>query len=519
MPTFNRAKSNLPQYLLSWLGRTDINACHSHEGVGLGPVAQAVQQGKYDHLILLNNYPPEQITEYIKWLKGISPKTSIDTHQVTLTSPTSYAEIYEKASSILDMLVNTNPNIRLTFHLSPGTPAMAAVWIILSRTKFQAELIESSKAYGVRSVEFPFDLAAEYLPDVVRHKDARLERISAAQPPLEPAFEDIVHRCRAMQRVLHKAKKVSLRTVPVLIEGESGTGKELLARAIHRAGHRRNGSFVAVNCGAIPSELLESELFGHIKGAFTGAHQGRTGYFEAAHKGTLFLDEIGELPLSAQVKVLRALQENVIQRVGESKAVNLDIRVIAATNRDLLHEVSLGRFRTDLFYRLAVAVLKLPALKDRPGDLGLLMDSLLDDINSQARHEPGFERKKLTPSARNILLAHSWPGNVRELMNTLLRAAIWSDGPSISEEDIKEAMLPIIDNQDDQSILNQSLEQGLNLPQVMGEVAGHYIHKALKETGSNKTRAAKLLGLKNYQTLDNWMEKYGVDVNKLTRSS
>jgi len=511
MPTANKAKPNLPYYLISWLGRTDINACHSQKDIGLGPVAQAVQQGKYDQLILLNNYPSEQTSEYIKWLESIAPKISIDIRQVTLTSPTSYAEIYEKASSILDMLANANPGIRLTFHLSPGTPSMAAVWIILARTRFQAELIESSREHGVRSVEFPFDLSAEYLPDLARLKDARLESLSAASPPLEPAFDDIIYRCHAMQRLLNKARKVSLRTVPVLIEGESGTGKELLARAIHIAGYRKNEPFIAVNCGAIPSELMESELFGHVKGAFTGAHQARSGYFEAAHKGTLFLDEIGELPLSAQVKVLRALQEKEIQRVGESKAVKLDIRVMAATNRDLLHEVRLGRFRVDLFYRLAVAVLKLPALKDRPGDLSLLTDRLLEDINRENRDQPGFEPKKLSPKARNILLQHNWPGNVRELMNTLLRAAIWSDGPLITQEDVQEAMLPIMDNQDDQSILNRSLELGLDLQQVMGEVAGHYIHKALKETGGNKTKAAKLLGLKNYQTLDNWMEKYGVD--------
>ena len=514
MPSTDKTRRNLPRYLVSWLGRTDINACHSHEDAGLGPVAQAVQQGGYDQLILLNNYPPEQISGYVQWLESMSGKTAIDVRQVTLTSPTNYAEIYEKVSSILDELVNISPQALLAFHLSPGTPAMAAVWIILARTRFRAELIESSRDHGVKSVDFPFDLSAEYLPDAARHNDARLERISSALPPLEPAFEDIVHRCRAMQRILHKARKVALRTVPLLIEGASGTGKELLARAIHRAGPRRDGPFMAVNCGAIPSELLESELFGHVRGAFTGAHQARTGCFEAANKGTLFLDEIGELPLSAQVKVLRALQESEIQKVGESRPVKLNIRIMAATNRDLLRDMQAGLFRSDLFYRLAVAMIKLPPLKDRPGDLSLLIDKLLDDINCEAREEPEFEHKKLTPSARNILLAHSWPGNVRELMNTLLRAAIWSDGPSISQEDMQEAILPIIDNQDGQAVLNRSLEQGLDLQGLMGEVAGHYIHKALKETGGNKTRASKLLGLKNYQTLDNWMEKYGVELAK-----
>ncbi len=504
-------KSNSSEMLVSWLGQTDINSSRSDRKAGLGPLAQAVQQLKVEHLVALNNYPANEAKGYFLWLKDICPHVQIELRQVTLSSPTCYKEIYQAAASILDGLQQKHPKAKLTFHLSPGTPAMAAVWIILARTRFPARLIESSREHGVRPVDFPFDLSAEFLPDAARQKDARLESLSAALPPLEPAFEDIIHRCHAMGRVLHKARKVSLRTVPVLIEGESGTGKELLARAIHKAGPRGGEAFVAVNCGAIPAELLESELFGHVKGAFTGAHQSRTGYFEAAHNGTLFLDEIGELPLAAQVKVLRALQEGEIQRVGETKTVKLNIRVIAATNRDLLSEVRLDRFRADLFYRLAVAVLKLPALKDRPGDLGLLMDRLLNDINLENRDEPGFEPKKLSPNARNILLEHTWPGNVRELMNTLLRAAIWSDEPSISREDVLEALLPMVEIQSEKTILNSSLDQGIELTGIMGEVAGHYIHKALKETGGNKTRAANLLGLKNYQTLNNWMEKYGVE--------
>jgi len=504
---------NSPAFLVSWLGRTDILAGQGHPDVGLGPVAQALEQKKYRRLVLLSNYPSEESESFHGWIASRNPETIIDIRRIELSGPTCYKDIFQGAVQVLMDIKQKYPGAGLTFHLSPGTPAMAAVWIILARTRFKAGLIESSKDHGVREVDFPFDLSAEFLPDAARQKDARLESLSAALPPLEPAFEDILHRCHAMGRVLHKARKVSLRTVPVLIEGESGTGKELLARAIHKAGPRGGESFVAVNCGAIPSELLESELFGHVKGAFTGAHQSRTGYFEAAHNGTLFLDEIGELPLAAQVKVLRALQEGEIQKVGETRTVKLDIRIIAATNRDLLGEVRLGRFRADLFYRLAVAVLKLPALKDRPGDLGLLMDRLLGDINFENRDEPGFEPKKLSPNARNILLEHTWPGNVRELMNTLHRAVIWSDDVVVGEEDVREALLPAFEGDHQFDILNRPLDQGLDLPGLMGEVAGHYIRKALEATGGNKTKAAALLGLKYYQTLNNWMEKYGVDLD------
>ena len=182
----------------------------------------------------------------------------------------------------------------------------------------------------------------------------------------------------------------------MLIEGESGTGKELLARAIHRASPRREKPFVAVNCGAIPSELLEAELFGYVKGAFTGAARSHAGYFEKSSTGTLFLDEVGELPLAAQVKILRVLQEKQVTRVGSTTPVAIDFRLLAATNRKLIEEVSNGRFRTDLFYRLAVAVLHLPPLRERPGDLGLLIDRLLDQINEESAHEPGFAHKKLS---------------------------------------------------------------------------------------------------------------------------
>jgi transcriptional regulator with PAS, ATPase and Fis domain len=204
-----------------------------------------------------------------------------------------------------------------------------------------------------------------------------------------------------MDRLIQRARRVAIRNVSVLIEGESGTGKELLARAIHRASPRKDRPFIAVNCGAIPAELVESELFGHEKGAFTGATQQRTGHFEAADGGTLFLDELGELPGPAQVKLLRTLQEGEVVRLGSSKPTKVDVRIIAATNRTLTEEIASGRFREDLFYRLAVAVLKLPPLRERSGDLGVLIDHLLAQVNREGRwrawlqgEENFFWRKK-----------------------------------------------------------------------------------------------------------------------------
>ncbi len=256
----------------------------------------------------------------------------------------------------------------------------------------------------------PFDLSAEFIPDLLRKPDQRLENLSAGLSPEAPEFESIIHRSHTMKRVIAKARLVAPRSVPVLIEGDSGTGKELLARAIHNASVRKKKPFVAVNCGAIPSELIESELFGHEKGAFTGAEIQRKGYFEAANTGTLFLDEIGELPLAAQVKLLRALQEKEVTRLGASKPIPFDVRIIAATNRDLIKEIANGRFRPDLFYRIAVAVLKLPPLKDRTGDVGLLIDRILDQINEESVNEPGYKYKKISAAAKNLMLQHYLAG-------------------------------------------------------------------------------------------------------------
>jgi len=296
----------------------------------------------------------------------------------------------------------------------------------------------------------------------------------------------------------------------VLIEGESGTGKELFARAIHQGGPRKNECFVAVNCGAISPELVESELFGHEKGAFTGATKQHQGYFEVASGGTLFLDEIGDLPPSAQVKLVRVIQEHEVVRVGATAPVKVDVRIVAATHRTMTDEIAAGRFREDLFYRLAVAILKLPPLRERHGDLGLLIETLLDRVNRESESEPGYQHKVLSAGARNLLLQHPWPGNVRELLNTLRRAALWCGDREIRGEDVRDALLPprpVVGS----GMLNQPLGDGLDLPGILNTVAGHYLERAMDEARGNKTRAAELVGLPSYQTLTNWLGKYGVE--------
>lgn len=295
--------------LICWIGRTDLRAVTELADVGLGPIAQAVTARQYSAVYLVTDYPAHEVSAYVAWLQ---PQTvaSLHVRPEKLSGPTEFGEIYEAAVRACQHALKDQPHeTQLTFHLSPGTPAMAAVWILLGKTRFPAELIESSRGHGVRTVALPFDISVDFLPDLLRERDEQLRNQSTAASPPAPEFADILHRSRPMARVIQRARRVAIRNVPVLIEGESGTGKEMLARAIHCASPRSKGPFKAVNCGAIPPELVESELFGHERGSFTGAHRDHAGYFESAHGGTLFLDELGELPLAIQVKLLRVLQE------------------------------------------------------------------------------------------------------------------------------------------------------------------------------------------------------------------
>ncbi len=244
-------------------------------------------------------------------------------------------------------------------------------------------------------------------------------------------FDCLIGDSDALEKLIRFGKKAAQTSIPVLIEGESGVGKEVFARAIHTESDRRSGRFVAVNCGAIPDNLVESILFGHEKGAFTGATEQRTGMFQQAHGGTLFLDEVGELPPDVQVKLLRALQEREIHPVGGKAAVKVDIRVISATNRTLVSEVEKGHFREDLFYRLNVFPVVIPPLRDRAADIPLLADNLLDRVTLAE----GIQPKRLSQSAHKALEAHYWPGNIRQLQNALFRAAVLSDSSTLQPED------------------------------------------------------------------------------------
>lgn len=494
--------------LLAWLGNTDIRASEASSSGEEGPLLSAIRAMAFTAVHLLSDHPTAKASAYVKWLEQQSG-AAVTLHPAKLTSPTNYEEIYRAAFLAIQAVRRTAVDADFTFHLSPGTPAMAAIWLLLAKTRYPARLIESSREQGVKEVSIPFDLSAEFTPAAGKDADEALTRLMQGLPPESPAFTAIVHRCAAMKRTVAMAHRLALRDVPVLIQGESGTGKELFARAIHKSSMRSGQPFVAVNCGAIPQELVDAELFGHEKGAFTGATAARVGYFESADGGTLFLDEIGELPLASQVRLLRVLQEREVTRLGATRARPIDIRVIAATNRVLPDEIREGRFREDLFHRLAVGVLLLPPLRQREGDLTVLIDSLLASINAEAASQPGYKHKKLDVAARNLLVQHSWPGNVRELHNTLLRASIWAVGDRITTQDVAESLAVTVAPKAE-TILGRPLGQTISLPDIMGSVARHYLERAMAQTHGNKSEAARLLGIGSYQTLSNWLQKYGV---------
>ena len=502
----------MPAIILAWIGQTDLD-CAAGRRPGLGPVAGVVAARRFDALVLLSNYPAVRNRAFVSWLEdGGAP--AVHLRSEPLDDPTDYRAIHGAVVRAMDFARDEfGPDADLTVHVSPGTPAMQAVWVLLAKTRFPAELIQSHEETGIRPVSIPFDIAAEYVPALLRDADEKLARLTAGLPPKAPEFDDIIGRSPPMRMAVARARRVAPHDVTVLIEGESGTGKELLARAIHAESRRRHGPFEEVNCGALPEGLVESLLFGHTRGAFSGAVRAHAGHFGAAGGGTLFLDEIGELRLDAQVKILRALQEKTVRRLGSDQAIRVDVRVVAATNRDLRAEVAAGRFREDLYYRLATGVLRLPPLRDREGDLTPLVDHFLAAANRKFADQPGVEQKVLSPTARNLLLRHPWPGNVRELQATMDRLVLWAPGPRVTADDVRQELLqPASDGPGD--LLGRPLGDELELPQLVAELSRHYLERALVEANGNKTRAAELVGLPSYQTLTNWMKRYDVSTLK-----
>ena len=401
---------------------------------------------------------------------------------------------------LLDLRMPGMDGLEVLGKLKEFNPRLPVIMITAHGTMETA--IEAMKAGAYDYISKPFDieemkltiakaLEVQALAKEVAHLRSELER--------KYRFENIIGKSTRMQAVFDLIERVADTPASVIIYGESGTGKELVARAIHYRSSRKNKPYIQVNCAALPETLLESELFGHEKGAFTGAISRKPGRFELADGGTLFLDEIGDISPAVQVKLLRVLQEKSFERVGGVETIKVDIRIIAATNRDLAEAIKEGTFREDLYYRLNVVPIKLPPLRERGEDLPLLIDHFLK------RYDPAGRLKGLAPEAAKRMMEYWWPGNVRELENAIERASIIARGDRIGLDDLPQEIVRGEGAPARQAAAFQLPEQGISLEDVERDL----IRQALERSGGNQTRAAKLLGISRH-TLIYRMEKHGL---------
>jgi transcriptional regulator with GAF, ATPase, and Fis domain len=501
----------MKKWLISWVGETDHRAAEGQLARGVGPIAAALQSEHFDAVHLLTNYPHERSSQYCAWLRTLTAHPHIELTDIALTSPIDHAAIYREVTAQLAHVQEQHGPVHRTFHLSPGTPAMATIWVLLAKSRFPARLIQTHIDGRVLDANVDFDLASDFLPEYLQRSDARVNRVVDLPYSVPKEFAGIIHESKVMQTQIARAQRIAVHNLPVLILGETGTGKELFAEAIHEASGRK-GNFIPVNCGAVSSELINSELFGHKAGAFTGANKDRKGHFREAEGGTLFLDEIGDLPLDAQVGLLRALQQKQIVPLGQSTPLPIDVRIIAATHRDLHAHVIDGTFREDLFHRLAVGILQLPPLREREGDVQLLAAYLMDLINRDSAMAPEWQEKFLSPSAKKFLQCYRWPGNIRELYHTLTRAAVWGRQAELLVEDIKDNLLGLGSTRPDPSLT--PLAQGIDLDAFLLNIEHHYLQEAMETSGGKKKKAAALLGIKNYQTLAHRLKKHGFTVEE-----
>ena len=386
--------------------------------------------------------------------------------------------------------------------------------------------IEATKLGAFDYILKPFDI-----PDILNLISQALEagrfmrsRVELDVVPDAALGEALIGKSRPMQEVYKAIGRVASTEATVLIRGESGTGKELVARAIYQHSLRSAKSFLVINCVAIPETLLESELFGYEKGAFTGAINRRVGKFEQAHGGTVFLDEIGDMPFSIQSKILRLLQEKSIERLGGRDTIPVDVRIIAATNRNLEAALAEGRFREDLYFRLKVVTILLPPLRERPADIPLLAEYFLARFSA----EMGLNNPGLAQDSLNLLKTHQWPGNVRELANVLQKSLIFSRGYPIRPEDISQAIggeaAPKLDDSRAYETIRQWVRKALVggggddvFDSLMDRFARVLISEALELTGGNRSRAARLLGISR-PTLLSKIDRYNLKIETSIKS-
>ena len=387
--------------------------------------------------------------------------------------------------------------------IKEGSPETVVIMITAFSTTDEAVKAMKQGAYDYITKPFNNEEIRLIVKNALERKDLRREN-QALKKELGQrySFGNLIGKSRKMQDVYDLIEKVAASKVNILITGESGTGKEVVAKAIHYNSPRRDKAFVPINCGAIPENLLESELFGHEKGSFTGATHQKAGLFEVADGGTLFLDEIGELPPMMQVKLLRVIQERELRRVGGNHDLSIDVRIIAATNKDLEIEIANGRFREDLFYRLNVIRLELPPLRERREDIPLLIEHFVERLTEGGKPE-------VTENAMRRLLDYGWPGNIRELENVLERCVVLGAAESITEDCLPAALTENVTGLAGDAV-EEIPDTGFDLDHYLGEIEKRFLFKALDKVGGVRVKAAKLLGI-SFRSIRYRLAKFDID--------
>ena len=403
---------------------------------------------------------------------------------------------------ISDIKMPKMSGMELLRYVRKNRPDIPIVMITAYGTIKQA--VEALKAGAMDYIVKPFDV--EELKIIVAQglekKRLKEENLFLKKELKERYdFEKMIGKSKVMQEIYNLIEKVARTDSTVLITGESGTGKEIAARAVHYLGTRLERAFVSINCGALPENLLESELFGHVKGSFTGAVFNKKGMFEVAEKGTLFLDEVGEMSPWTQVKLLRALQDKRIRRVGGTEEIPVDVRIIAASNQDLKKSIDSGKFREDLFYRLNVISFEMPPLRKRKEDIPLLVTHFLKKYCNGM----GRQMKRIAPDVIDVLESYTWPGNVRELENAIERVVAIEERGTITKGSLPKEML----QPDNKQETAPAIEPGFDLNAVMDEISSGYVKQALQFSKGNLKEAANVLGV-NYRSMRYLVEKHGL---------
>jgi len=498
------------QILLSFVGGRDPFAPNNDEKKAAGPLLSLLGKRKFEKLYIF--YTNQEFWEKAQKVQEVCRKRQlgmeIEFREVAVYPPTDYEMLFKVMNNECQKILEANAKEKPAYFIGAdsGTPQMQTIWFILAQSELiPATLLQGvppkfgQGEYQVKEVNLSLDSFPQIVsPDAIRRE---LDIISAQRDALKAErdslvgdyqFEGIIGKSLALRFVTDKAFRVAQTHETVLIRGESGTGKELFAKGIHYNSPRKDKSFIALNCSAITETIAESELFGHEKGAFTGADRQRKGSFELANGGTLFLDEIGDMPVSTQAKLLRVLQERELTRVGGSRKIKVDVRIIAATHQNLEQMIKTLQFRDDLYGRLRVIELKIPPLREHREDIPLLIQYFLDKLNG----EYGAQ-KKLSRDVLKILLSYPWPRNVRELENSIRGMYVLSTGDELTADTLpNDILMAAFDAEKPLEV--QIPADGFNLKRYLQKLEKAYYLKAIELSNDNRAKAARLLKMKEH---------------------